>query len=340
LYNPRAGADSPQARLGASSADRLVDLPAATEDGELEALRGAFGSADVAGSAASRQVAVADGLRAGGSCSPAAGWSMGRRDAAPPASCEGGEAAAARSNTPRCQERLRRMRQGLRKYEARAVGRTQRLGASPLGQAVTSLPPGWPPAVPPAALPQASSAAPPGEGERTGERLMMTARAAAAHGALAEAVATRTAAAATELQAAGQAADEAELAVIAGRSGGGRSWCGWPGRRGGDDLGATAAAGAASEPPPPLLRAATAVDVEASRPPPALLRAVSAPQQADASDDLCSVCWEAPADATIVHGETGHVCCCITCAKQLRAIGSGCPICRAPIEAVIKHFRA
>ena len=55
---------------------------------------------------------------------------------------------------------------------------------------------------------------------------------------------------------------------------------------------------------------------------------------------LCSVCWESAADATIVHGETGHVCCCLPCAKQLKANGARCPICRAPIEAVIKAYRS
>ena len=60
----------------------------------------------------------------------------------------------------------------------------------------------------------------------------------------------------------------------------------------------------------------------------------------DASGGACAVCWEAAADATIVHGETGHVCCCVACAKQLQAAGSGCPICRAPIEAVIRHYHS
>jgi hypothetical protein len=52
----------------------------------------------------------------------------------------------------------------------------------------------------------------------------------------------------------------------------------------------------------------------------------------------CVICMDAPMDATIVHEETGHVCCCLGCAKGLQAAGHTCPVCRAPITAVIRHF--
>jgi len=52
----------------------------------------------------------------------------------------------------------------------------------------------------------------------------------------------------------------------------------------------------------------------------------------------CIVCINRPKNATIVHGNTGHVCCCLSCAYTLQRRGDACPICRAPIDRVIKHF--
>ena len=54
----------------------------------------------------------------------------------------------------------------------------------------------------------------------------------------------------------------------------------------------------------------------------------------------CVVCFKAPINATIVHGETGHVCCCVGCAKQLQAMRQPCPLCREPIAAVVRNFHA
>ena len=52
----------------------------------------------------------------------------------------------------------------------------------------------------------------------------------------------------------------------------------------------------------------------------------------------CIVCQERPKDATIVHGTTGHVCCCTTCAQELQRTEDRCPICRAPIDSVIRQY--
>ncbi|XP_028392354.1 E3 ubiquitin-protein ligase Mdm2-like isoform X2 [Dendronephthya gigantea] len=59
-----------------------------------------------------------------------------------------------------------------------------------------------------------------------------------------------------------------------------------------------------------------------------------------AQDDVgnCVICLERPKDATIVHGTTGHVCCCTYCASELFRRGENCPICRAPIQTVIKQY--
>lgn len=60
-------------------------------------------------------------------------------------------------------------------------------------------------------------------------------------------------------------------------------------------------------------------------------------------DDLddsekCIVCINRPKNATIVHGHTGHICCCLSCAYALQRRGDPCPICRAPIDRVIKQY--
>lgn len=55
---------------------------------------------------------------------------------------------------------------------------------------------------------------------------------------------------------------------------------------------------------------------------------------------LCVVCLESPRGATIVHGETGHIACCLQCARVLKGRGDPCPVCRLPIAAVIKNYYA
>ncbi len=54
----------------------------------------------------------------------------------------------------------------------------------------------------------------------------------------------------------------------------------------------------------------------------------------------CVVCLTSDRNATIVHGETGHVVCCLVCARILKARGDKCPVCRDEIEKVIQHFYA
>ncbi|KAL3931569.1 MAG: hypothetical protein SGPRY_001069 [Prymnesium sp.] len=57
------------------------------------------------------------------------------------------------------------------------------------------------------------------------------------------------------------------------------------------------------------------------------------------SEDMsCCICMAAPRNASIVHGETAHICCCIACAKRLNARGHVCPICSEPIDAVLRNF--
>lgn len=57
-------------------------------------------------------------------------------------------------------------------------------------------------------------------------------------------------------------------------------------------------------------------------------------------EDRCLICLCDERTATIVHGETGHIACCLTCARILKARHDNCPVCRLPIDAVIQHFWA
>lgn len=53
---------------------------------------------------------------------------------------------------------------------------------------------------------------------------------------------------------------------------------------------------------------------------------------------ICVVCLTSERNATIVHGDTGHIVCCLVCARVLKARGDKCPICRLEIERVIQNF--
>jgi E3 ubiquitin-protein ligase Mdm2 len=57
-------------------------------------------------------------------------------------------------------------------------------------------------------------------------------------------------------------------------------------------------------------------------------------------DDPCLICLSEDRNATIVHGETGHIACCLTCARLLKGRGDKCPVCRLPIDLIIQQFWA
>ena len=74
------------------------------------------------------------------------------------------------------------------------------------------------------------------------------------------------------------------------------------------------------------------------------------------AEDVCVICMVEPRNATIVHGDTGHVCCCLECARTLKRRGDRCgcrcsqaavlkadsppagPICRSAIDSVIRQY--
>jgi hypothetical protein len=50
----------------------------------------------------------------------------------------------------------------------------------------------------------------------------------------------------------------------------------------------------------------------------------------------CIVCQDSPANVTLVHGSTGHLCVCETCAASKDM--PNCPICREVITARVRTF--
>ena len=61
---------------------------------------------------------------------------------------------------------------------------------------------------------------------------------------------------------------------------------------------------------------------------------------AEADELTCVICMEEPTDAVLVHGGSAHVCCCQGCARNLQALDASCPMCRKPIEAVLRLYFA
>lgn len=55
---------------------------------------------------------------------------------------------------------------------------------------------------------------------------------------------------------------------------------------------------------------------------------------------LCVICMDNPRTAILVHEETGHIACCLKCARLLKARGDLCPVCRLPISSVVQYFWA
>ena len=56
-----------------------------------------------------------------------------------------------------------------------------------------------------------------------------------------------------------------------------------------------------------------------------------------ASATTCSVCFDRPADAVLYR--CGHQCACLQCAYYMRHERLGCPLCRAPIEDVVRVYK-
>ena len=58
----------------------------------------------------------------------------------------------------------------------------------------------------------------------------------------------------------------------------------------------------------------------------------------EGDEDACVVCLAAPATTALVHGSTGHRCCCQPCAVQLKSAKQTCPMCRQPFDQIVQVF--
>nr|XP_023681656.1 E3 ubiquitin-protein ligase Mdm2 [Paramormyrops kingsleyae]XP_023681665.1 E3 ubiquitin-protein ligase Mdm2 [Paramormyrops kingsleyae]XP_023681671.1 E3 ubiquitin-protein ligase Mdm2 [Paramormyrops kingsleyae] len=52
----------------------------------------------------------------------------------------------------------------------------------------------------------------------------------------------------------------------------------------------------------------------------------------------CVICQSRPKNGCIVHGRTGHLMSCYTCAKKLKNRNKLCPVCREPIQSVVLTY--
>uniref|UniRef100_A0A6J0T6I2 E3 ubiquitin-protein ligase Mdm2 n=1 Tax=Pogona vitticeps TaxID=103695 RepID=A0A6J0T6I2_9SAUR len=56
------------------------------------------------------------------------------------------------------------------------------------------------------------------------------------------------------------------------------------------------------------------------------------------SIEPCVICQTRPKNGCIVHGRTGHLMSCFTCAKKLKKRNKPCPVCRQPIEMIVLTY--
>ena len=52
----------------------------------------------------------------------------------------------------------------------------------------------------------------------------------------------------------------------------------------------------------------------------------------------CIICHVQPKTGSLIHGSTGHQVCCYRCAKRLKRHKKPCPVCRKPIQKVIRNY--
>ncbi|KAF4792377.1 E3 ubiquitin-protein ligase Mdm2 [Turdus rufiventris] len=56
------------------------------------------------------------------------------------------------------------------------------------------------------------------------------------------------------------------------------------------------------------------------------------------SIEPCVICQSRPKNGCIVHGKTGHLMSCFTCAKKLKKRNKPCPVCRQPIQMIVLTY--
>ncbi|KAM9313394.1 E3 ubiquitin-protein ligase Mdm2 [Gastrophryne carolinensis] len=56
------------------------------------------------------------------------------------------------------------------------------------------------------------------------------------------------------------------------------------------------------------------------------------------STEPCVICQSRPKNGCIVHGRTGHLMACFSCAKKLKKRNKPCPVCRQPIQMIVLTY--
>ncbi|XP_075713049.1 E3 ubiquitin-protein ligase Mdm2 isoform X2 [Rhinoderma darwinii] len=56
------------------------------------------------------------------------------------------------------------------------------------------------------------------------------------------------------------------------------------------------------------------------------------------SVEPCVICQTRPKNGCIIHGKTGHLMACFTCAKKLKRRNKPCPVCRQPIQMIVLTY--
>ncbi|NXG53714.1 MDM2 ligase, partial [Psilopogon haemacephalus] len=56
------------------------------------------------------------------------------------------------------------------------------------------------------------------------------------------------------------------------------------------------------------------------------------------SIEPCVICQSRPKNGCIVHGRTGHLMSCFTCARKLKKRNKPCPVCRQPIQMIVLTY--
>lgn len=59
----------------------------------------------------------------------------------------------------------------------------------------------------------------------------------------------------------------------------------------------------------------------------------------DNDDIACMICNAHERNASLLHGDSVHIVCCLECANDVFRNHGNCPMCRQPIEAVLKTFQ-
>jgi hypothetical protein len=78
---------------------------------------------------------------------------------------------------------------------------------------------------------------------------------------------------------------------------------------------------------------ASPIEIDYSQPAPS---SAPAPKATEEKGGQCVVCWDAPAQAVCI--PCGHLAGCMDCLSEIKEKGWGCPVCRTPIQQVIKVY--